>query len=84
MKIKCRKLKADESRFNIDVTEFPLYWEGFEVGYQKGIEKVSKIPLIERVLLKTDWSTERIAILFEVSTDCVLDIRKRLENTNKI
>jgi predicted transposase YdaD len=61
--------------------------KGIEKGIEKGIKKsieLDKIVMIEKFLLKSELSIDRIADFVEVSTDYVLNIKKRLEIENKL
>ena len=51
--------------------------KGIEQGIEKGIEQ-DKLIIVTNLILKTDFSVEKIADLAEVSVDFVLKVKKTL------
>ena len=59
-----------------------LYLKGTEKGIEKGIEKgkiEGKIEFIKNLLLNTDFTVEKIALLVGVSTEYVQKVKSDLE-----
>jgi predicted transposase YdaD len=72
---------SEEMSINIDYETDTLYLRGAEKGIEKGIEEgiAQKDKLIvKNLLLDTDFSNERIALLADVSIDYVQKMRLEL------
>ena len=78
-----QKITAMPLVFNIDIEQDPIYIDGLEQGLEQGIE-LERISMIEKLLLKSDLSIERIADIAGVTIEYVNDIRKKLETEKKI
>ena len=73
---------AEEMPIHFDYETDTLYLKGTEKGIEKGIEKgkiEGKIEFIKNLLLNTDFTVEKIALLVGVSTEYVQKVKSDLE-----
>jgi hypothetical protein len=69
---------AEEMPIHFDYETDTLYLKGAEKGIEKGIEKKNWL-FVRNLLLTTDFSNERIALLADVTVDYVLKARVELK-----
>ena len=81
-KLVIKIVKPKTPQFPIYLEEDPIYLEGIEKGIEKGIEigtTKQKFNFVQNLLLNTDFSTDKIASLANVTLAFVEEVKTALD-----
>ena len=79
-KLVIKIVKPKTPQFPIDLEEDPIYLEGIEKGIEIGTTK-QKFNFVQNLLLNTDFSTDKIASLANVTLAFVEEVKTALDET---
>lgn len=77
-KLVIKIVKPKTPQFPIDLEEDPIYLEGIEKGIEIGTTK-QKFNFVQNLLLNTDFSTDKIASLANVTLAFVEEVKTALD-----